>query len=62
MLTTPLLTPVTSPVELTVATVGLPLVHEPPAGVAVSNVEEPMHNVLLPEITAEGFTVTVKYP
>lgn len=59
MLTTPVLNAVTSPVLLTVATVGPPLVQEPPAGVAVSAKDEPMQDEELPEITGAAFTVSV---
>ena len=59
MFTTPGVMPVTTPVELTVATAGLPLVHAPPAGVAANAVVEPVQTVLLPVITGAVFTVTV---
>jgi hypothetical protein len=58
MFTTPVPAPVTTPVELTVATVGVPLVHDPPAGEPVSDIDVPAHSVLLPpEITSTGLTV-----
>ena len=61
MFTTPVATAVTKPDVLTVAIAGLLVLHVPPAGVAVSVVPEPMHSVLLPEITALLFTVTGRY-
>jgi len=54
---TPELIPVTMPVDPTVATDGLLLLHVPPDGVPDSVVVEPMHTVLLPEIAAVAFTV-----
>ncbi len=60
MVTTPELTPVTTPDGLTVAIDVLLLVHVPPEGVAASVVEEPMQTVLLPLIAAPAFTVTVR--
>ena len=47
MLTTPVPTPVTTPDGLTVATVGVPLVQEPPDGV-------PESVIVLPEQTLVG--------
>lgn len=60
MFTTPVARAVTKPDVLTVAIAGLLVLHVPPDGVAVSVVPEPIHIVLLPEITALLFTVTVR--
>lgn len=53
--------PLTTPVLLTVAIVGLLLVHVPPPGVAVRDIVVPMQTELLPLITALAFTVTDLY-
>jgi hypothetical protein len=42
--------PLTSPVESTVATEVLLVVHVPPDGELVSVIVEPMHSVLLPPV------------
>jgi hypothetical protein len=57
MFTIPVPVPVTTPAELTVATVGVPLVHEPPEGVPVSVIADPTQRPLPPEIASGGFTV-----
>lgn len=59
MFTTPGLTAVTNPAGLTVATDGLPLVHEPPAGVAPNVVFIPTHNEPGPVMTGIELTDTV---
>jgi hypothetical protein len=56
----PLVTPVTTPDVLTVATDGLPLLHEPPLSDADKAVVAPAHIVAVPVTTAEeGEGVTV---
>lgn len=59
MFTTPGLTPVTFPEELTVATEGLPLVHEPPAGVTDNVIVVPTHTLAAPMNIGTGFTDTL---
>jgi hypothetical protein len=59
MVTTPADNPVTTPVELTDALVGILLVHVPPGGVATSVTVEPIHTVVLPVIAAPAVTVIV---
>lgn len=56
--TEPVAMPLTTPVLLMVAMVGLLLFHVPPAGVAVSDMVVPIQTELLPLITALAFTVT----
>lgn len=51
--------PVTTPDELTVALVGLLLLHVPPDGVAESVIVLPVQTVLLPDIAAVALTVTI---
>ena len=58
MTTEPVAIPLTTPVLLMVAMVGLLLLHVPPAGVAVSDIVVPIQTELLPLITALAFTVT----
>jgi hypothetical protein len=58
MLTTPVLTPLTTPAEFTVAIAVLLLLHVPPVGVAASVIVVPRHIELLPDITAPAVTVT----
>lgn len=59
MVATPADTPVTIPVDAeTDATDALLLDHTPPAVASVSNVDEPAHTVLLPDIGA-GAVITV---
>jgi hypothetical protein len=66
MLTTPPLTPVTTPVaEPTVATAVLALVHEPPVLLLLSVVEVPAHVTAVPVFADNALTVTsrvVKQP
>lgn len=52
--------PVTTPVLLTAATDGVPELHVPPTGVAVSEVDVPMHIALLPDIEEAPLTVIVR--
>lgn len=56
MLTTPVPTPVTTPDGLTVATVGVPLVHEPPAGVPESVIVLPEHTLVGPVTNVAALT------
>ena len=58
MVTAPADTPVTTPVELTVAMDVLLLLHVPPGVASASVVDDPMHTVLLP-VMAAGPAVTV---
>lgn len=53
----PVPTPVTTPDELTVATVGVPLVHEPPEGQPESVIMLPVHTLVGPVMTLAGLTV-----
>lgn len=56
----PALTPVTSPLELTVAIPAVPDVHVPPEGVELSVVTELIHTPAVPVIAVGAvFTVTV---
>ena len=57
MLTMPEPIPVTTPPALTVATVGVPLVHEPPAGQPESVIVFPEHTLDGPLTTSAGLTV-----
>ena len=57
MVTMPGLRPLTIPVEPAVAMLVLLLLHEPPAGDAVSVIGVPMHAVLPPDITGVVLTV-----
>jgi hypothetical protein len=59
MVTTPDPIPVTTPVVLIEAIVGILLDHVPPAGVATKVTEEPTHTVVLPLIIAPPVTVIV---
>lgn len=59
ILAVPAVTPVTMPVEPTVAMPVLPLVHVPPPGVPVSAVVEAAHTVSVPVMVGVVFTVTV---
>ena len=60
MVAVPAATPVTTPVEDTVATAGLDDVHAPPAVAEANCVVEPAHTVVAPVIAATvGFTFTV---
>ena len=62
MVTVPVDTPVTTPVEDTVATVGLLLVQAPPVAVSPRDVVPPTHNVDVPVIVpvfGSGLMVTV---
>ena len=61
MVTTPGDTPVTTPVEPTVATAVLLLNHAPPDSDAVKVVEDVPHIVLDPLIVAAAFTVIRRY-
>ncbi len=58
---TPVVKPVTTPDELTVATTGLLLVHVPPVTASVNVIVCPMHRAVAPIIVPadEEFTVTV---
>lgn len=56
MLTTPVPTPVTTPDGLTVATVGVPLVQEPPAGVPVSEMRLPVQTLVGPVTAVAALT------
>ena len=56
-MTIPVPTPVTSPPELTVATVGVPLVQDPPAGQPVSVMLLPVHKLVPPVMILAGLTV-----
>jgi hypothetical protein len=60
MFTTPVAIAVTKPVGLTVAIAGLLVLQVPPVGVAVKLVVDPRQRELLPEITADVLTVTVR--
>ena len=59
MFTTPGLTAVTRPVVLTVAMPGLPLVQEPPEGVAVKRSVYPRQMPSLPVMMGPALTVIV---
>lgn len=61
IVTAPATRPITVPVEPTVATVVLLLLHVPPAGEPESNTGLPLHAVTLPDIDAAGLTVIVLY-
>ena len=59
-MTTPALTPVRTPVEVTVATAGLVLLHVPPGVASVRVIDDALHTVLLPTMGAgDAVTVTV---
>lgn len=60
MVTTPVLYPVTMPDELTVAMVGVLLLHVPPEGLPVNVIVEPMQTELLPEMVGVGFTTIAR--
>jgi hypothetical protein len=59
MIAVPGLTPLTTPVEPTVAMDKLLLAHTPPAVVSARVVVEPAHTLIVPVmLTGNGFTVT----
>lgn len=60
MVTAPVLMPVTTPAEFTVALAVLLLDHVPPPTVAVSVTDDPVQTVLLPLIAAPAVTVTIR--
>jgi hypothetical protein len=64
MKATPVVTPVTTPVVgSTVATAALPLFHVPPVVASASDVTEPGHTIVVPDIAGgTGFTVITAFP